>query len=249
MPFASPLVERLDHLMIEVDDPTWLFELFNRRLGLPVAWQLEEAEGVVSGGVWAGNLALAFVRFKGLRFGQLPSRPVAAPGTARYTGLALEAARPLPDILQAMHWRGLSTGFVDEGPHGTLATLPGLLTPPEMVYNVSRRRGAEAAEGSVFGLRGVREVEVDSPSPEAWARLLMPTQPVGDGYPLGGGVRLVIRGAEAGAIAAVTLETTSLSRAREALAELGLLGEATPDRLTIAPEPLGGLRLYVRGPA
>ncbi|MFP5502960.1 MAG: hypothetical protein ACLGIN_10760, partial [Candidatus Sericytochromatia bacterium] len=79
--------------------------------------------------------------------------------------------------------------------------------------------------------------------------LLLPTQPVGDQYPLGAGVKLVIRGAEAGAIAAVTLEVASLSQAREALAGLGLLGEATPDRLTIAPEPLGGLRLYVRGPA
>lgn len=249
MPFASPLVERLDHLMIEVDDPTWIFDLFSRRLGLPVAWPIEEADGVVSGGVWVGNLAFAFVRFKGLRFGQVTSRPVAAPGTARYTGLALEAARPLPDVLQALQWRGLSSGFVDEGPHGTLATLPGLLTPPEMVYVVSRRRGAEAAQGGVLGLRGVREVEVASPSPEAWARLLMPTQPVGEHYPLGAGVRLAIRGAEAGAIAAVTLEAASPDQAREALAGLGLSGEATPERLAIAPEALGGLRLYVRGPA
>lgn len=246
MPFALSLVERLDHLMFEVDDPAWSFRLFTEPLGLPVAFPLEDLGASVRGGVWAGNVTLAFVRHRGMRFGQVLSGPVTPPGTARLTGLAFEPARALPDVLEALQRRGLSSGFVDEDDRWTAALVPGLLDAPEVVFFVAHKGdqgGRRTAAGGVLGVRGVETVRVTSPHPEAWARLLMPTVPEGDRYNLGAGLALQVQDGDKGALADLTLRVASLESAREALKRLDLLGAEEHDGLWLRAERLGGLRL------
>jgi hypothetical protein len=60
--------DRIDHLMIETDDPQACYEDFYRRFALPQAWPLITSERYASIGMNFGNANIEFISFKE-RFG------------------------------------------------------------------------------------------------------------------------------------------------------------------------------------
>ncbi len=52
----GPLVKKVDHIVVQTDDPKGLFDLMAETLGLPVAWTLAVYPGFSTGGIHAGNV-------------------------------------------------------------------------------------------------------------------------------------------------------------------------------------------------
>ena len=91
MTAGQPLVRRIDHLVIRVDDPAYdrLYALLNNTLALPAPWPIVQHPGFKSGGIFAGNVDLEI-----LRVGQTsPSGPDPA-AQARLYGIVFEGQRP-----------------------------------------------------------------------------------------------------------------------------------------------------------
>lgn len=63
------LFNRVDHLMIEVDDPQSAYELFEKEFALPQAWPLTSSERYTSIGINFGNANIELISFKE-RFGE-----------------------------------------------------------------------------------------------------------------------------------------------------------------------------------
>lgn len=113
MPALAPIVKRIDHVVVRVDDPGPLFELLSGPLGLPVSWPMQNRGWYASGGISFGNACLEVARL-----GRSRSRGA---GSARLFGLALEP-HPLSGCLHELSARGiphsLPVPFRSEGPDG-----------------------------------------------------------------------------------------------------------------------------------
>jgi hypothetical protein len=103
MKSPPPLVSRVDHLTIRIDDARYdqLFAAFAMTLGLPIAWPVAERYpnqqlGFKSGGIAAGNIDLEIFRAGAV-----------APPQAQLYSIAFELARPLEQSLQALDARGI----------------------------------------------------------------------------------------------------------------------------------------------
>lgn len=65
---SKQMMFRIDHLMVEVDDPFEAANNVSEELGLPFAWPLTEKEEYTSVGVNFGSINIEFINFK-VRFG------------------------------------------------------------------------------------------------------------------------------------------------------------------------------------
>lgn len=52
----GPLVKKVDHIVVQTDDPKGLFDLMTEPLGLPAAWPVAVYTGFSTGGIHAGNV-------------------------------------------------------------------------------------------------------------------------------------------------------------------------------------------------
>jgi hypothetical protein len=113
---TTPIVRRVDHVLIRADDPGPLFSLLTETFGLPVAWPLASYGFFASGGAFAGNIAIEVIRFGNPR----PPLPT------RHYGLAFEP-HPLRESLDELARRGIPHGppvpFVGDRPEGGRGTL------------------------------------------------------------------------------------------------------------------------------
>ncbi len=65
---SGQMMFRIDHLMVEVDDPFEVANDVSEKLGLPFAWPLTEKEEYTSVGVNFGSINIEFINFR-IRFG------------------------------------------------------------------------------------------------------------------------------------------------------------------------------------
>ncbi|WP_219725525.1 hypothetical protein [Vibrio diazotrophicus] len=65
---SEQMMFRIDHLMVEVDDPFEVANDVSEKLGLPFAWPLTEKEEYTSVGVNFGSINIEFINFR-VRFG------------------------------------------------------------------------------------------------------------------------------------------------------------------------------------
>ena len=63
MTLTHPLLQQIDHIGIQADNPKALFEFFTEVLGLPVAFPYVEYPYYISGSVVLGNIFLEIMRF------------------------------------------------------------------------------------------------------------------------------------------------------------------------------------------
>lgn len=254
---AQPVVNQIDHVMVETEDPSVLFRLFTETLGLPVAWPLKDFGMFTSGGVFAGNVNLEFISFR-QRFGGGPPLPL-GPGQALFTGLAFEPQGSTAAVQKELGKRGLAYGEPKPTPNWTNMRVEGLLDKPSMLFTCefhfdfqAQRRALReelaAKKGGRLGLVGVREVrvEVDNPAQaeERWNALLWPLSHAEDAawvLPEGPGVRLVP--GTRNAIQELVLQVNSLRHAREELGRVGLLGDGHARHTQLLPAGVQGLHL------
>jgi catechol 2,3-dioxygenase-like lactoylglutathione lyase family enzyme len=271
---SSAPVQYIDHIMIRTDDPESLFAFFDDTLQLPIAWPLENRNGVVSGGVGFGNVNIEAINFPG---------QINEPEATHLVGLALEPGS-LDESLAELRRRGIAYGaprpFVAVGPDGVRMTsftnvtlqdfsdadLPGQATMqvflsaynPTYVDAVERRgrlrNELAAKQGGPLGLIRVQEVTLgtaDLPAANRdWERLVAPTTSLdGTLWRIGDGPAVRLVQAERPMIQGIVLAVASLSTAREFLQEKQLLGASSETELVILPAQIRGLDIrLVSGP-
>jgi hypothetical protein len=263
---SSPApVQYIEHIMIRTDEPEPLFAFFSETLQLPIAWQLDDRNGVVSGGVGFGNVNIEAIKFPGQS-----NEPA-----TQLIGLALKPAS-LDESLAELRRRRIAYNaprpFVALGPDGARTTsftnvtlrefsdadLPGQATiqvflseyNPAYVDAVERRRRLRdelaAKKGGPLGLVSVQEVIIGTADLRAanrnWERLVAPTAPLGETlWRIGDGPAVRVVQAEQTMIQGLVLAVSSLSTAREFLQQRNLLGPSSETELAILSSRVRGL--------
>ncbi|WP_257445968.1 hypothetical protein [Archangium lipolyticum] len=257
MPPATPVVNQIDHLMIEAEDPSFLFRLFSETLGMTVAWPLEDFGDLVSGGICAGNVNLEFIRFKRERFGSAP--PSLAKGEAVFSGLAFEPYDSTASALEALDRRGIPHEEPHDTPNWTDAGFDGPLDAPCVTFLAeyhfdfrgwrrTLRTDLEGKQGGKLGVREAREIRLEaaelSRAEILWDTLLEPhSRPSPHAWAFTGGPLLRLVPGQRDAIRELVLGVGSLKHAREQLSRLGLLGDNSARHVGILPAALQGLSI------
>jgi hypothetical protein len=270
---SSPApVQYIDHIMIRTDEPQALFAFFSDTLQLPIAWPLDDRNGVASGGVGFGNVNIEAIRFPG---------QINEPAPTHLLGLALKPVS-LDQSLAELRRRGIAYGaprpFVAVGPDGARVTsftnvtlqdfsdadVPGQATVqvflseynPGYVDAVERRRRLRnelaARQGGPLGLVRVQEVTIGTADLQAanrnWERLVAPTPPLDRTlWQIGDGPAVRLVRAERTMLQGFVLAVTSLSTAREFLQERKLLGASSETELVILASQIRGLDIRLVG--
>lgn len=250
---SAPVVAKIDHVGVLADDADTLFTLFAETFQLPVVWPMTDYGGFASGGVRVGNLDLEFLRAAGgVRRFVLPDRP------ARYWILGWRPTGSVANSVARLAARGIPFREETPGPFYTNVTLTDLSPGswvflchyqpewyhryPALAEQFQERRGgplgvADAAEVTV----GVREF---AQAEQRWGRLLAPTMPERPGtWQVGDGPAVRLESDDRDAISTLTLQVRDLEQAARFLREQGLLGDVSAERVLLAPDRLGSLRL------
>jgi hypothetical protein len=253
----TAVVNRIDHLMIEAEDPSFLFQLFSETLGMTVAWPFKDFGEFASGGICAGNVNLEFIRWKGQRFGKAP--PTLGKGEAVFSGISFEPHDSTASVLEELDRRGVRHGEPRPTPNWTNTIVNAPLDSPFVAFLTEyhfdfqgwRRSLREDLEGKKGGRLGVQharvlqlEVSLLSESEAAWDALLRPHhRPAPHTWTFDGGPAIRLVAGHRNTIRELVLLVTSLKRAREELSRLGLLGDGSARHVALLPSALQGLNI------
>lgn len=94
-PQAPRMMFRIDHLMVEVDDPLKMANDVSEILGLPFAWPLTEKEEYTSVGVNFGSINIEFISFR-VRFG------IDGEKFKGFSGIAFKATNSLDESMDML---------------------------------------------------------------------------------------------------------------------------------------------------
>lgn len=255
---SSPesIVTKVDHVLVLADDADALFTLFSRTFGLPVAWPLEDYGGFASGGVYAGNVNLEFIRAGSLS--QVPAPPA---DSARYAGIAFRPAGTVQQSIDLLQRRSIPHGAPQPTPMWTNIDLPDLLSGnllflchyAPQVYDQTPRLAQQLGEahGRPLGLVSVQEVLLAVPDIAAaqarWGPLLQPAPMLADtSWQVGDGPALRLEVQAAPAITRLTFLVRSVNTATSVLDSQGLLGSRIGDEVTLASARTGSLDMRIR---
>ena len=114
-------VKQLDHIIVRIDNPRPLFELFSEMLQLPVAWPLRAYPSFTSGGVTLGNLYLEILSCA-------PQRNSSSGGSeaARFAAIAFETDS-IRESVAELRGRGIPHGpivpYMQKEPDGSKTQL------------------------------------------------------------------------------------------------------------------------------
>lgn len=254
----QPVVKKVDHIAISSEDPAALFKIFTETLKLPEAWPYTEYPGYSTGGVQAGN-----VNIESLHFGD-PSN-TSNPGAMLF-GIVFDPY-PLDQLVPELKERGAEPGKEEPqtadfgGRQVTLwtnVTLKALCGPEYIVYlceygeEAAKRLEGNKAEGPLgtIGVVSVEKIVITSTSPDelrkTWSNAMAPDKVDGQGViMIGDGPSVEIKNGKKDAIESLVVKVESLSKAKKALEDAGMLGKASKDRLTIDPAGVQGLEIIL----
>jgi hypothetical protein len=256
-----PLITKVDHVYVVSDRPEQLYNFFQQRLQLPIAWPYADYGGFASGAVSLGNAALEFVKFK--------AAPNAAV-TTKFDGIGFEPvdnARAATSRLASM---GIPHGpqepfkFSDNGAEHVAWTTIELRHmhpsgPTIFLCDYADRKGVaetqkKAAEelsssnGGTLGVTSLAVIILDVTSvtgaSHGWEKL---QDSVPKGHPgtftFGHGpvIRLVQAGTES--FAGIVMSVKSLERAQKFLSDNKMLGHIKTQEISIDPKVVDGLQI------
>jgi hypothetical protein len=252
----KPVVQDLNHLVINSPDPQALFTFFTGTLGLPEAWPYTAYPGYATGGVHIGNVNVEALGYPGSAqnvFGQ-----------AFFYGLVMEPY-PLKESVPLFKARGaepskpkVQTAEINgtKVPMWTNVNLQTLCTKDYLVYlceytaqSKAHLQQAYASAKAPFGPLGavsVKEAVLTSKDPEAlqsqWKKIMAPVKTSADGaIEFGTSPSVRITKGSADEFQSLVIEVTSLSQAKSFLEKNGLLGSSSADELKIDPSKVQGL--------
>lgn len=139
--------------------------------------------------------------------------------------------------------------------------LPGIVQPPAVLFfcdysareTVTRMQRAASdsltqRNGGPLGVLALREIVIgvareDSAIAHLRALTDSPARQAGSVFAFGAGPAIRVVASPSPGILGIVVQVRSLTRARAFLIEHGILGESAPNRLTIAPAAIDGLRI------
>lgn len=254
----QPVVKKVDHIAISSEDPAALFKIFTDTLKLPEAWAYTEYPGYSTGGIQAGN-----VNIESLHFGE----PVnTSDPDAMLFGIVFDPY-PLDQSVPELKERGAEPGKEEpqtakiEGRQVTLwtnVTLKALCRPAYIVYlceyseEAAKRLEGNKAEGPLgaLGVISVEKIVINSTETDElrskWSDAMAPDKVDGQGViMIGDGPAIEIKEGKKDVIESLVIKVESLSKAKSALEEAGMLGKVSKDSITIDPSKVQGLKLVL----
>lgn len=258
-----PTIRQVDHLMVQVPDPGRVHQLFNGELGLPVAWPMVNYGPFSTGGVSFGNVNMEL-----LNSSQEMRQQGLVPEGNGIVGVAFQSLTPLEstvkvlDANRAPHGAIIPFNITQNGSPSTLwynlelsEMMPGsMIFYCEYTFNQTgfRQRmehSLASANGGPLGILRMKEITIDYADPsvlEKWQALLPGAE---GGVPErrdgGNGVTVHLKKSDRNAVSSITLQVKSLEQARAVLLEKGLLGPVSEGRISINPDAIAGLQVYV----
>ncbi|MEI7432784.1 MAG: PKD domain-containing protein [Methanomicrobiales archaeon] len=256
-------IKQVDHLMVQVPEPELVFNLFSGDLGLPVAWPMENYGEFSSGGVTFGNVNMEL-----LNSSEEMRQQGLIPDGNGIVGVAFQPSGPIGstvktlDAYQVPHGPIIPFNVTENGTTSTLwnnlelsRMMPGsMIFYCEYTFNQTgfRQRMEQslaAANGGALGITRMKEITVEYADPsvlEKWQRLL-PGVPGRTPEFLDGGDGVTVHLVKSGrnAISSITVQVKSLERAKTVLEGKGLLGAVSEGKISINPDTISGLQVYV----
>ena len=256
---TQPLVRQLDHVFVSVKDPAPLLDLFTDVLGLPVAWPVMDKGSFTSGAVCVGNANIEFIAGPASMSPYFePTEPLTVRGLAfepeaagRMTAMLDEKgfthSGRVPNSDVGGQWTNVF--LADMPPFGTLVFL--------CEYEGATRRERVAVrevfkqgDGGMLGVRRLAEVTIGvvdlDAAMELWRPFLSPAAPDAHGaFHIGDGPTVRLKRSPMEGVAGLWLEVESLSKAREALLALDLLGPTRASGIGLDYAHTGGLDLWL----
>ena len=231
---GEPIISRIDHNLIEQRATDDSFQLLANQLQIPVTWPMVKYGPFSSGGLYFGNVVL--------EFGQFAALGGVAPESPRIAGIAFQP------LTSAASITGLKQHQIAHGPvepfntyrDGKTQTLwtnvringigpsDSLLFVCEYHFDSKLRQTAAYDElqkriGGPLGVVGVKEVLIETPDLQAtrarWKNLLSSAiEQEAAVFTLSSGPIIRLVAGKKGALRSLTIEVSSLSQARTALA-------------------------------
>jgi PKD repeat protein len=256
-------IKQVDHLMVQVSEPELVYDLFSGDLGLPVAWPMVNYGAFSTGGVSFGNVNMEL-----LKSSQEMRQQGLIPDGNGIVGVAFQPLGPLGstvktlNVYQVPHGPLIPFNVTENGTTQTLwknlelsNMMPGsMIFYCEYTFNQTGFRhrmeqSLAAANGGCLGITRMKEITVEYADPsvlEEWQRLLpgVPgrTPEFRDG---GEGVTVHLVKSGRNAISSITVEVKSLESAKTVLEEKGLLGVVSEGKISINPDTISGLQVYM----
>jgi PKD repeat protein len=256
-------MKQVDHLMVQVPEPEQVYTLFSRDLGLPVAWPMVDYGEFSTGGVTFGNVNMEL-----LNGSEEMRQQGLIPDGNGMVGVAFQPSGPLAstiktlDVYQVPHGAILPFTITENGTSQTLWNnlelsnmMPGSMifyceyTFNQTAFRQRMEQSLAAADGGALGITRMKEITVEYADPsvlEKWQRLLPGisgrTPEFRDG---GDGVTVHLVPSGRNAISSITVQVKSLEHATTVLEEKGLLGAVSEGQVSINPEAISGLQVFI----
>lgn len=256
------VVKEIDHILIRVDEPDYLFHIFAEVFQLPVVWPLASYLGFVTGGVFFGN-----VNLETLNLEQHPAEK----GIAHYSGIAFEPVdleSSVAELKERAIPHGAPAPFISTQPDGSrelrwtnvlLEKFYGdaMIFLCQYAFDIEARRARNrqelaARQGGALGLQAVKEIVLGvtdlAHSRAQWGQFLAPAvMPEPDIWQLAQGPAIRLVQSEFDAIQGLVLQVADLAHARAFLIEQQLLGESSDTMLALDLEKTRGLVMRLVG--
>jgi hypothetical protein len=261
-----PAIKQIDHILIQVRNPQYLFSFLTDTLQLPVAWPITTYKGFTSGGVGVGNVNVEVIRLDD----QKDSTP-AESASAHLIGFGFEPY-PLSSSLPELAKRGIKydepSPYVSTQPDGSKKTLWTTVDLSEFsvgntgiflceydasFINVEASRQhlrdqLRSKKGGPLGIKSVKEIIWGTTDygkeVELWQSLLKPIPQSAQGvWHAGSGPVIHLVPSTENKIQGLVINVASLSRAKTFLKEKHLLGSVSANEITIDPSMVQGLSI------
>ncbi len=256
-------IKQVDHLMVQLPEPELVYNLFSGDLGLPVAWPMVDYGEFSSGGVTFGNVNMEL-----LNGSEEMRQQGLIPDGNGIVGVAFQPSEPIGltektlDVYQVPHGPIIPFNVTENGTTSTLWNnlelsnmMPGSMifyceyTFNQTGFRLQMEQSLAAANGGALGITRMKEITVEYADPsvlEKWQRLLPGVPGESPEWRDGGeGVTVHLVKSERNAISSVTVQVKSLEHAKMVLEGKGLLGTVSEGKISINPEAISGLQVYI----
>jgi hypothetical protein len=255
------VVAKIDHIVVQTENPGQLFSMMTETFDLPVAWPIAAYPGFTTGGIHAGNVNIEFLRFNEAQNIQNFK--------ARIYGIVFEPTS-LGENISELKNRGVDPSEPEpqysringtDVKVWTNVMLNGLFGQDYIVYLVeygredasklSKRLPAKPGPLGKIGMLSVKEIVVGTTdvnkTRNIWQRFLGFANPANttapDTWQIGESPAIYLVHGERDTIESMVWSVESLDRAKASLENTHMLGTSSEKDISIDPSKVQGLNI------
>jgi hypothetical protein len=264
----------VDHIMVRVQEAEPLMNLFGSELGLPVSWPITRTDFATYGWITLGNANLEFWASRNNDdlpvdtalplFHGFALEPVGLHNSITLlNGRGIACKEPRPYITKRSDGQEVTNFtnsvlldvsselncvfFCEWGTEGTIFPWKGKLTTHER--RTREQDQLTARRGGALGVTGLMEIQITTPdiveTEKKWFSITGQESPP---VFLGERVKLHLTSGEASRFDSIVIAVASLEKARDVLADRGLLGDSSDDECSLNTAACSGLHFRFREP-